>query len=57
MFRPPKTRILIDIMNQFPSKELEEIESECQIQLNSWISDQHALAQRISWMPEVRAKS
>jgi len=57
MVGPPKTRILIYIINQFPSRQLEEIESECQTQLNGEIGDLQALAHRISWTPEVRDKS
>jgi hypothetical protein len=47
----------IEYVNQFPSRELEEIESECQTLLNGSIGDLQALGHRISSVPEVRNKS
>ena len=43
-------------VNRFASRELEEIESECQIQLNGSISDLQTLAHRISCAPDVHDK-
>ena len=52
-----KPYITIDYVNHFQSRDLQQIEYECQSLLSRWIGYRQAPAHHISWTPDVCDKS